>query len=817
MKRGSKILLSIILCLVVTLNVFADEKRPTVALVLAGGGAKGYVHIATIELLEKYGIPVDYVVGTSMGALIGGLYSAGYSASDIVNAVRNADVVNSVFNVNLQDYALTTDTVFDNNNIGIGFDKNGITSRTGFVDDTLVINVINRLMRRVSNVDDFDKFYRAFRAVAVDFNTGEVVPLKRGHVVEAMRASMSIPVAFPVFKVGNRYLVDGGVKENVPIVTAINEFKPDIIIVSDCTAARYKNEQGVDIRSRLDKGTIGVFDVVNQAMALGNATSDEVKRKITSLSDLVIEYDTSKFGTASFSEFEDILAQAHENAKLKETGFKELAERLKGMGLSIDPTGRSYYQILDDPRISTLVVSGNERYRQGINDELYDIFSKYKGVTLDDKNTLELEKTIRDVQGFYGMSHLYYNINAITPEINQLEIKFDFPPQRQHNIYLDADLNLSLQMTRPQSGNSSGNKNVLDQFGFSFLPEVKLGYKYMISPETNMDSISTTFSTDAHLKNNCLSVFYTNVFKRDEKFVMFLSPKLTLYAGQSALNGLFNITNSFSMYDYGAALSGSYGYVNKFNSLIMSLGLDFRYFGTGHQFSDFFVADRIYTLRPFFEFTTVFGRKDYHVLDFNTGYRVELNADVGVDFGNDLLGANFTKNTVFPYSFQIRAEGTWRVHNYCTLGFNVEAASSRRALDLDTSYYTYGTVKGMPGFSLQDHALDYYLFSLNLMLPLSLNDAATPGFMIRLAIGSHDKIRADYDEYIIGLVNAGEDLIDQHPYSAYRGNFTPFMNMKSLNVGIGAYFTLHSFIGDLIVGAGYEFMEKKVSISLEIW
>ena len=123
----------------------------------------------------------------------------------------------------------------------------------------------------------------------------------------------------------------------------------------------------------------------------------------------------------------------------------------------------------------------------------------------------------------------------------------------------------------------------------------------------------------------------------------------------------------------------------------------------------------------------------------------------------------------------------------------------------------------MPGFSLQDHALDYYLFSLNLMLPLSLNDAATPGFMIRLAIGSLYKIRADYDEYIIGLVNAGEDLIDQHPYSAYRGNFTPFMNMKSLNVGIGAYFTLHSFIGDLIVGAGYEFMEKKVSISLEIW
>ena len=73
MKRGSKILLSIILCLVVSLNAFADEKRPTVALVLAGGGAKGYVHIATIELLEKYGIPVDYVVGTSMGALIGGL------------------------------------------------------------------------------------------------------------------------------------------------------------------------------------------------------------------------------------------------------------------------------------------------------------------------------------------------------------------------------------------------------------------------------------------------------------------------------------------------------------------------------------------------------------------------------------------------------------------------------------------------------------------------------------------------------------------------------------------------------------------------
>ena len=785
------------------LPIFADH--PRVALVLSGGGAKGYVHIATIEMIEKYGIPVDYVVGTSMGALVGGLYSMGYSSSDMIDVVRSSDVENSVFNFDTASVVPAMLSSDVRKNFSIGMDSNGITSLTGVVNDTDILNILSSLTVKQGNINNFDEFKKSFRAVAVDFYSGDVVPLKDGSIVEAMRASMSIPIAFPVFKVKDRYLVDGGVKENIPLQIAKDEFNPDIIIVSDCTGVRFRKAKGSDILTKLDDGTIGIVDVVSHSVALGGVITEEKQQNIRDSVDLHVEYDTSPFSTSSFSSFEKILSSSRTTAMLLEDKFKALAEQIASSNRAMENVNlkeESYYSSLPFPKVSTVEIVGDESYRSGLNRELYNAFKEFENCTLDRANIDKLEVKIKDAEMFFRMAYIYYILEKQQDGSNKLQIKYRLYPIRKNNLLLDVDIKTSLNMVNYK--NIPGSSYNTTEFGFSFNPNIDLSYRAVLSPYTSLNNLGVRFQSGMLLKDNKLSVDYEYIFNPGNSYTWYLNPSIDLYAGIAAPNRVLTNTSWFSGYDYGISTSVNAGYYSLLSNLRISLSLDYMYFGYMHE--SLSMSTRRNALGLNLSLNLVFGRKEYHSLSTSTGYRVQVSLSGGFDFGKELLNGNYISSTIYPYSFLIRTDGTIQLLPRLSIMINAEGGVSRKAGDLFNSYNMYGGVKGMPGFSIADIVFDYYNIGINFLIPFTTNKAFYPMFIMRAAIGGYDKYS----------INAYSDK-NNEPYNVFEGNFVPFSSMNGMNIGVGAYFGYHTPFIDLIVGVGYEFIEKRVSVNIELW
>lgn len=216
--RRFGLLLSVFLCL---LPAFAQRGR--VALVLGGGGAKGAAEIGVIKVLEEEGIPIDMVVGTSIGSLVGGLYAYGYTAAQLDSIMRAPNWTDLLTDRN-PEHANTPITIEDGtvSIFGIplwGRRRDGETVQFGLVRGHNVLDMFTRLLPATDSIS-FDSLQRPFRAVAFDVNTRTEVDLDSGSLPLAMRASMSLPVFFSPVQYGSWRLIDGGVLNNLPVDVA---------------------------------------------------------------------------------------------------------------------------------------------------------------------------------------------------------------------------------------------------------------------------------------------------------------------------------------------------------------------------------------------------------------------------------------------------------------------------------------------------------------------------------------------------------------------------------------------------------------------
>ena len=194
------------------------ETDVKVGLVLSGGGAKGYAHVGVLKVLEENGIRVDYIAGTSMGAIIGALYASGYSAKELDSLLRVHDF--STF---------TTDEVprdaysfYQKENkgkyaISLPINKWKIGLPKSISKGQNISNLFSQLTEHVHHVEDFSKLPIPFFCIATDLETGEEVVLDHGFLPEAIRASSSIPSVYSPVEIDGRMLVDGGIVDNYPI------------------------------------------------------------------------------------------------------------------------------------------------------------------------------------------------------------------------------------------------------------------------------------------------------------------------------------------------------------------------------------------------------------------------------------------------------------------------------------------------------------------------------------------------------------------------------------------------------------------------
>jgi NTE family protein len=265
--------------------------RPRICLVLSGGGARGMAHIGVLKILEDLKIPVDCIAGTSMGAIVGGLYASGMTAQQIDATMRSLDWQEA-----FRDAPPRRDLAFrrkqDDRNflvrLPLGLKHHTILLPKGFIQGQKLQETLRQLTLPFSNSTDFDLLPTPFRAVATDLETGNAVLLDKGDLAIAMRASMSAPGVFAPVELNGRLLVDGGLAENLPINVA-RAMHADVLIVSDVSFP-------LQPRDALDSA----LSISNQMIAILVRKDSDRQRASLTAQDILI---APNLGTATATDF----------------------------------------------------------------------------------------------------------------------------------------------------------------------------------------------------------------------------------------------------------------------------------------------------------------------------------------------------------------------------------------------------------------------------------------------------------------------------------------------------------------------------------
>jgi len=360
----------------------SQTSRPKIGLVLAGGGAKGAAHVGVLKVLEEMNIPIDYVAGTSMGSIIGGLYASGMRPQDIEREIQNIDW-EDVFidepNREDRSFRRKQDDALYVFKAKPGFSDGRVKLPLAYVHGQKFDLQLNRLTQGVSEIKDFDQLPIPYRAVATDLETGREVVLKSGNLARSLRASMAVPGAFDPVDIDGRLLVDGGISNNVPVSVA-RAMGADIVIVSDLGSDMLTREQ---ITSALNVAG----QLVNFLFALN---SQEQLRSLGPRDVLI----TSKLGDIGAGSFDRI----SEAMPIGEKAAREATESLRRYSLSREDYQRHLAARGQYKSNGEAVAFIRIENQSSISDEV--ISSKITAKPGEPLDTAQMEK---DIQQIYGL------------------------------------------------------------------------------------------------------------------------------------------------------------------------------------------------------------------------------------------------------------------------------------------------------------------------------------------------------------------------------------------------------------------------------
>ncbi|MDC7239477.1 MAG: patatin-like phospholipase family protein, partial [Spirochaetales bacterium] len=294
---------------------------PVIALVLQGGGALGIAHIAVIDEIERLGIPIDMVVGTSMGAIVGGLYSAGYTPAELEALIGDTDWM-QLFIPDPPYYKKSIHQRYDESRyISFSFSRTGESTARGLISDRNILAYMDRLTLDFPDNMDFDTLPRKFRAVALDINTSEKVVIGEGSLTDAMRASMGIPGFFAPYELDGSILVDGGVVDNLPIEVA-RDLGADYIIAVQLSG-------GMDYTPEELKSS----PLSSVARAIDLLLYQNVKHQLD-MADFVLDIDLTGYQPADFGKGDEILERGRIAVEESADGFLKVRDEVLAFGTS---------------------------------------------------------------------------------------------------------------------------------------------------------------------------------------------------------------------------------------------------------------------------------------------------------------------------------------------------------------------------------------------------------------------------------------------------------------------------------------------------
>ena len=282
-------------------NSFAQEqKRPKIGLVLSGGGAKGFAHIGVLKVIEEAGVKIDYIGGTSMGAVVGGLYASGYNATQIDSIFHKVN-----FDELLNDYIpRSAKSFYEKRNdetyaITLPFSNFKVGIPQALSKGLYNFNLLSRLTRHVRQVNDFNQLPTPFLCIGTNIETGQQVVLNKGNLAQAMLASAAFPTLFTPIEIDGQLLIDGGVANNFP-VDEVKNLGADLIIGVDV-------QDGLWDKAQLKNATKILVQITNLH------SIEQMKNKIKG-TDIYITPDIKNFGVLSFDRGREIIQRGEEAA-----------------------------------------------------------------------------------------------------------------------------------------------------------------------------------------------------------------------------------------------------------------------------------------------------------------------------------------------------------------------------------------------------------------------------------------------------------------------------------------------------------------------
>lgn len=321
-----------------------DELR--VGLVLSGGGARGAAHIGVIQVLEEEGLVVDYVVGTSMGAIVGGIYASGRDGEQLADGFRAVDWRRA-----LDDTPARRQRTFRRKQedatyirgLELGVDSDGVVLPRSLRAGQRFEFEMRKLLGIEAPSVHFDALPTPFRAVATDLVTGDAVVLSDGDLVQALRASAAVPGAFPPVERDGQLLADGGLADNLPVDVA-RSMGADVVIAVNVGTAPLPREEIED-----------AVDIAAQMILL--LTERNVQDSVRSLrdDDLLIQVDLGDFSAADFARIPDIIDRGRTAAEPLRPRIRELVARLG------ERSPRQVPDVPAPPVVAKIEVQGLER------------------------------------------------------------------------------------------------------------------------------------------------------------------------------------------------------------------------------------------------------------------------------------------------------------------------------------------------------------------------------------------------------------------------------------------------------------------------
>ncbi len=358
-----------------------DAQGRKIGLALSGGGARGAAHVGVLAVLEELGIQVDYVAGTSMGAIVGGLYCSGLSPEEIEEAIGRIDWVDAFTDRPRRENRSFRRKLADESFVvgpKLGFNGGEIQVPLGAKQGQKLGLLLREHLQHVALVSDFDELPIPFRAVAADIVTGERVLLDSGSLPTAIRASMSLPGIFAPVELDGRLLVDGGIASNLPI-DVVREMGAEVVIAVDISTRAVARE---DLDSAL-----AIVSQLNSLLILR-----DTERQIRGLreTDVLISPELGDVTNASFDRLAEAVAVGQAAARLQAGELDRFAARGGPSARLVEArAGRPALPVID--------------FVRAVTDTRLDRRMLESRIRQEPGRPLDLDQLLRDLEAIYGL------------------------------------------------------------------------------------------------------------------------------------------------------------------------------------------------------------------------------------------------------------------------------------------------------------------------------------------------------------------------------------------------------------------------------